>query len=151
MLELAKERKNDFKIRGMRIRRGDITTAKFRSKSFDIVLAIYSLPYIINLSPVFGNFYRMLRRGGVLLMASNYYDVKNKNLIGKPISYLLGKIKLKAIIHTKDNYTDAIKNAGFSVRNLRVFKKAYGLRIDPNYKYKRSVRQYTFGAVLMKN
>lgn len=150
MLRLAKHRKSANKLKQMKILKRDLTETKLKSNSFDIIFAIYSLPYISDLEKAFWEFSRMLKNKGLIFVASDFYQIKQQRLRGTKIKYILGGFKITGILHTKEDYTTLAKKEGFYVKDFFVVKKAHGLKVDPTYKYKKLVKQFTFGAVFQK-
>ncbi|MDO8600839.1 MAG: class I SAM-dependent methyltransferase [bacterium] len=150
MLKFARKRKKAASLRGMDIRKKDFTKTGFPDKTFDLIIAIYSLPYVVDVKKVFKEFSRLLKIGGLLFIASDFYKIKKSSLRGTKIRYLLGEMPLTGVVHTKDDYLKAATLNKFSVEDFFVVEKAHGLRIDPSYKYKNFVKQYTFSFVLQK-
>jgi len=151
MLSFAKKRKRQFKLKRMEIIIRDLTKTKFRSSSFDIILAIYSLPHIADLKKTFSEFARILKRGGLVFIASDYYKTKNPKLIGTQIRYVVGGVNLDGIIQTKHDYTNSMKESGFKIKDFYIVKKAHGLSVSSKYKHKKDVVQHTFSAVVIKS
>ena len=150
MLNLARRRKRKFKLEGLHIVRDDLTRTKFKSKSFDIILAIFSLPYIIDLENIFKEFRRILKDKGLVFIASNYFRIKRESLLHTKVKYILGDIKLIGIIHTIEEYLDTAESNRFLIKDFFTNKEPHGLKINPSYKDKNLVKIHSFSAVLTK-
>lgn len=150
MLQFARRRKTSNNLKQLKILKRDLSETKLKNNHFDIIFAIYSLPYISELDKTFKEFARVLKVGGLVFVASDFYNIKKDNLRGTQIKYMLGDIKMAGILHTKEDYTETAKNAGFSIKDFFVVEKAHGLKIDPSYKHKKLVKQFTFGSLLQK-
>ncbi|MBI2109427.1 MAG: methyltransferase domain-containing protein [Parcubacteria group bacterium] len=151
MLNLAKKRKKMFNLTNLEVKKGDFTKTKLPANSIDIILSIYSLPQVSDLHTVFKEFYRILKPRGSLFVASDYYEIKNKNLIGQTVQYNLGKIKLTGFMHTKPEIQQLAHSLNFFQKKFFVVKKPTGLKIDKNFKWKKSVKIHSFGAEFAKN
>jgi ubiquinone/menaquinone biosynthesis C-methylase UbiE len=150
MLLFARNRKRQRHLRNLEIRKADLTVSKIKSHSVDIIFSIYSLPHVFDIGKAFKEFNRILKKGGFVFVASDFYAVKRKDLIGTKTSYLIGKIKLFGFAHTKADYLKVLRDNDFLVKEFFVVKNAKGLRIDPNYRYKKLMRIYTFGAYIKR-
>ncbi|MDD5251992.1 MAG: class I SAM-dependent methyltransferase [Patescibacteria group bacterium] len=146
MRALARRRKKEAGLKKMRIVAGDLVNTGLKGKQFDIIIAVYSLPYVSEMERCFAEFARLLKPGGQLFVASDFYELKKPELRRTFIKYLLGDIKMTGIVQTKADYARSAEQNGFTMKRFFVLKKAHGLKIDPNYRFRIFVTQRTFGA-----
>ncbi|MEX1997829.1 MAG: methyltransferase domain-containing protein [Candidatus Andersenbacteria bacterium] len=150
MLNFAKKRKEEHQLDKLEINKGDLLDTKFDSDSFDIILCIYALPHVSDIQDAFKEFSRVLKEGGLVFLASDFYTIDDMSLHGVKTNYKIGDVRLFGFAHTKDDYLQAINENGLETQELFVVDDAKGLSIDPSYEHKNKMQIHTFGAVLYK-
>ena len=83
MIELAKEN-----VPEARFFQKNILTLDFRDESFDGIISVYTLWHIprVNHPAIIQNFYRMLRKDGILVLNTGVYESEGmSNFFGEPM------------------------------------------------------------------
>lgn len=98
---------------------GDCEKIPFENESFDVIICTNSFHHYPNPQDFFDNAYRVLRKGGRLILrdyTSTDFIVWLMNHIEMPLAHLCGHGDVK--IYKKEEYREMLKKAGF--RKMKV-------------------------------
>ncbi|MCS7106455.1 MAG: class I SAM-dependent methyltransferase, partial [Candidatus Aenigmarchaeota archaeon] len=120
MIEIARQRCNsqvEFYVR-------DMQNTDFLEGEFDVIVSLFSLMYKKNLSLVFKEFRRILKKGGELILAVPHPIWKmmryTKNYFFRGKRYELhGKMKLFNYYRTTEDYINTLVSSGFVLKEVK--------------------------------
>jgi len=116
MLNVAQRRAQENMLR-IDFQRGSLRALPFRSNHFDLVVCGLVLCHIPNLMQTIGEFSRVIREGGYLLITDfhpNAVAADGRTVFAQAEAWYL----LPNIRHTRDDYLEAVEAAGFTLLDV---------------------------------
>ena len=121
MLDIAKNNCNKLKIDFLL---ADMNHSNLPAKSFDIILATFSISCVRNLPKLFGEFKRLLKDKGFLIITVSHPIRKmtkyTKNYFESGLHWEIGhKLRWFNYYRTMEEYVNSIANVGFKIMEIR--------------------------------
>ncbi len=132
MIELAGEKSSEDVVFSV----GEATDTGLEVEVADVIFSNFVIHYIEDLSPVFAEFNRILKKGGKIVMTFNIFETEGGALHNTEVPLRLGgTIVVHNLVKSHSEIAEALQSNGFSIDSYEAIDSSY-LSIDDTFEHK---------------